>query len=255
MRDLLVNRRRLEYELHDPVVAGAPLVVFLHEGLGCLEAWRDFPARVAAATGCGTLVYSRWGHGGSEARPGAWPVSFMHDEAQSSLPDLLGHLGIERPVLFGHSDGASIALLHAAQYPDAVRAVISVAAHVMVEAETVESIRAARARFEEGSLRQGLERYHGPNTATMFDGWSGVWLHPAFRGWDIRPELGRVRCPVLAIQGSADHYGTPVQLDAIRDGVAGPVVTSLLRGCGHSPHRDAPDAVIKAVSTLVARLE
>lgn len=255
MRNLLVNGRRLEYELNDPVVSGAPLVVFLHEGLGCLEAWRDFPARVAAATGCSTLVYSRWGYGRSEARPGAWPVSFMHEEAASSLPDLLGHLGIDHAILFGHSDGASIALLFASQFPDAAQAVVSVAAHVMVERETVESISAARTRYAEGPLREGLARYHGPNTDTMVEGWSGVWLDPAFRDWDIRPSLGRVRCPVLAIQGSADQYGTPAQLGAIREGVIGPTVTSLLDGCGHAPHRDAPEAVISAVSTLVARLE
>lgn len=254
MRNILVNGRRLDYELHEPVVAGAPLVVFLHEGLGCLESWRDVPARVAAATGCATLVYSRWGYGRSEARPGAWPATYLHDEALSSLPDLLGRLGIEHPLLLGHSDGASIALLYAAQYPDAVQAVVSIAAHVMVEQETVDGLLGVRERFSQGTLRDRLVSYHGANTDTMFDGWSGVWLEPEFRAWDIRPGLERIRCPVLAIQGSADQFGTPAQLQAIRDRVPGPVVTSLLTGCGHSPHRDAPEAVISAVSTFVARL-
>lgn len=254
MRNILVNGRRLEYELNEPVVRGAPLVVFLHEGLGCVDGWRDFPARVAAATGSGTLIYSRWGYGRSEARPGPWPVSFMHDEASASLPDLLGRLGVEHAVFIGHSDGGSIALLFAAQFPDIAQAIVTMAAHVVVEPETVRGIEDARARFAQGPLRAGLERYHGSNTTSMFEGWSGVWLDPAFRHWDIRGELRQIRCPLLAIQGTADQYGTPAQLDAIREHAGGPAAVSLLSGCGHLPHRDDPEAVITAVSTLVARL-
>ena len=252
MPTILVSGHRLEIEACAPASADRPTVVFLHEGLGSLGLWRNFPERVREATGCGTLVYSRWGYGGSEPRPGPWPVSFMHDEAIDTLPAVLAATGISRPVLLGHSDGGSIALIFAAQYPDAVSAVVTEAAHVFVEDVTVNSIDEARRRFDDGGLRLRLGRHHRRNTDTLFAGWAGVWRSPAFRQWDIRGLLPSVRCPVLAMQGDEDEYGTEQQLDDLAAGVAGPCERLLLAGCGHAPHAQKPRDVVNAVTRFLS---
>ena len=246
---------RLECAWLGPAPGEAPSLVFLHDGLGSLGLWRDFPARLAERLGCGALVFGRAGHGGSQPAPLPRGTAFMHEEARLELPPLLEQLDLREHALVGHSDGGSIALLHAALAPrPGLRAVVTLAAHVFCEPLTRDSIAAARAEFEAGPLRRRLERHHGPNTEALFQGWSGAWLAPEFERWDLRPELGAVRVPVLALQGADDEYGTARQLDGIAGSVGGPVHTELLPGCGHTPHRDRPDAVLARLETFLRPL-
>ena len=224
----------------------APTLVFLHEGLGSLSAWRDFPERVARATGRAAVIFSRAGYGRSPMRPAPWPVGFMHEEAVA-LVDVLAGEG-EPPILVGHSDGASIALLYAAAHP--VRALVLLAPHVFVEDKTVASIAALRGLPE---LVARLARHHADARAT-FDAWSGVWLDPAFRAWNIESCLPSVRAPALVIQGADDEYGTVAQVDAVARAIGGPCETLLLPDCGHSPHRDQPARTLGAIAAFVARV-
>jgi pimeloyl-ACP methyl ester carboxylesterase len=226
--------------------------VFLHEGLGSVSTWRDFPARVAAATGCGALVYSRAGYGNSDPAELPRPVSFMHTEALVTLPEVLDSAGVRDAILFGHSDGGSIALIYAGGVRDArLRGLVLEAPHVFVEDVSVESIRRAAEEYERGSLKQALARHHGRNVECAFRGWNRVWLEPSFRSWNIEEYLPRVIVPVLVIQGEQDEYGTLLQVRAIEEGCQGPVRSLVLTGCGHSPHRDQPERVLEAVTSLV----
>jgi pimeloyl-ACP methyl ester carboxylesterase len=235
-------------------LAGAPPLVFLHEGLGSVALWRDFPAAVVEATGAEAYVYSRAGYGRSGPRPGPYAPDYMHREADEVLPALLAALGVERPVLVGHSDGASIALLHAARPGADDRALVLLAAHVIVEDASVTSIAAARQAYAGGGgLRERLARYHD-DVDSAFWGWNDIWLEPAFRAWDLRPSLPAVRCPTLVIQGEDDEYGTLAQVDAIEAGVSGPVQRLVLAECGHSPQRDQPAVVLAAITAFVAGL-
>ncbi|MCC6195214.1 MAG: alpha/beta hydrolase [Burkholderiales bacterium] len=244
----------LEYEWVGSGAPGAPVVVFLHEGLGSRAMWRDFPARQCAALHARGLVYSRPGYGGSTPKPPGerWPVEFMHRQAYDVLPAFLASVGAPaRPWLFGHSDGASIALLYAAKFPDGVAGVIAVAPHLFVEDVSVRSIEAARVAYETGDLRARLGRYHDdPDSA--FRGWNDAWLDPAFRAWNIEAEAAGVRCPVLAVQGVDDEYGTMAQVGRLA-ALAPRVSLVKLADCGHSPHRDQPRKLIDAVSAFVLR--
>ena len=247
---LLVNRRRLEYQWIGATTRAAPVLVFLHEGLGSVALWRDFPARVAAATGCAALIYSRYGYGGSEKLAGPRGVGYMHEEALETLPALLAELGIAEPLLIGHSDGASIALIHAGARRWNLRGLVLEAPHVFVEDVTVTSIAAAKEAWRTTDLRQRLARYHD-DVDGAFTGWNDIWLHPDFRAWNIEETLPRIDCPVLVIQGADDEYGTPAQLDAIERQVSGPVELLLLSDCKHSPHRDQPEATLAAIVRFV----
>lgn len=251
MERVTVGARRLEVERigGDP---GRPTLVFLHEGLGSVALWKDFPGRVARTTGCAAIVYSRAGYGRSDPAVQPRPVTYMHDEALVPLPELLDRLGVARPVLVGHSDGASIALIHAAASGRPVAALILLAPHVMVEELSVASIAAARTAWETTDLRSRLAPYHA-DVDGAFQGWNRIWLDPAFRRWDIREYLPRVRCPVLAIQGEEDEYGTLEQVEHIRAAVPGAEVLKLPR-CRHSPHRDQPEATLEAIARFVARI-
>jgi pimeloyl-ACP methyl ester carboxylesterase len=213
-----------------------PTLVFLHEGLGSVSAWRDFPARVAAATGRAALVFSRAGYGRSPRKPGPWPVEFMHDEAAALAFD-------PDSILVGHSDGASIALLYAAEH--AVRALVLEAPHVFVEDKTVASI----ARLGD-DVRARLLRHHDHANET-FGAWRDVWLRPEFRRWNIEACLPRVHAPTLVIQGEDDEYGTVAQVDAIRRQLGAPCETLLLPECGHAPHRDQPERTLAAMSAFI----
>jgi pimeloyl-ACP methyl ester carboxylesterase len=244
---------RLEMLAPHPPAAGAPWVVYLHEGLGAAGHWRDFPARLSAATGSGTLAYSRWGYGRSDARPAPWPDDFLEDEARTVLPAMLAHAGITRPVVYGHSDGATIALMFAAAFPDACAGVVSVAAHVMLEAISLESIARARQRFVDGPLREPLKRQHGAHVEDTLFGWTGTWLRPRVRDWDMRASLATITCPVLVIQGRDDDFGTLAQVEAIVSGVGGPAESLILDGCGHIPHREKPTEVLAAVTRFIRR--
>ena len=246
---------RLEFGWIGPPPDAAPTLVFLHDGLGSVGLWRDFPAALCAATACGGLVYSRLGHGGSDTCAPARPASFMHDEAVGPLPWLLERFQVGLHALLGHSDGGSIALLNAALAPAAgLRAVATLAAHAFCEPLTQASIAAARDEFDAGPLRARLERHHGANAEGCFRGWSEAWLGPGFESWDIRPQLRQLRVPVLALQGADDEYGTLEQLDSIARSAGHAVRTELLPGCGHSPHRDRPEAVIALVTDFLRPL-
>jgi pimeloyl-ACP methyl ester carboxylesterase len=247
---IAVQGHRIEYQWIDGPKSDAPVIVFLHEGLGSLAMWKDFPAHCAHAAGLRALVYSRYGYGQSDPLKEPRRPDFMHDEALKVLPELLDRLGIERPVLFGHSDGASIALIHAASNP--VRGVIALAPHVMVEDVAVMSIRAAKEAYQTTDLRAKLARYHAdPDSA--FWGWNNIWLDPEFRKWCIEDLLGSIECPVLAVQGFNDEYGTMEQIERIVRKVRAVEVLKL-ENCRHSPHRDQPDAVIEAGVRFLRRL-
>jgi pimeloyl-ACP methyl ester carboxylesterase len=234
--------------------AARPPLVFLHEGLGSIRQWRDFPAKLAEATGCSALVYDRYGYGQSDilAEPRR-TVRFMHDEALFALPELLKELEVRNPILVGHSDGASIALIHAGA-GHAVRGVVAMAPHVFIEPLCLSSIVKAADAFENTDLAARLGRYHRDARKTFY-GWADVWLDPQFKGWDIRTEyLPGVRCPVLAIQGHDDEYGTMAQLDEIERRVPGPCELLKLENCGHSPFRDRPEDTLQAGSRWVKTL-
>ncbi|MGE5467166.1 MAG: alpha/beta fold hydrolase [Ignavibacteria bacterium] len=250
IRFAVADGHRLEYELIEGDPASAPLV-FLHEGLGSIAMWRDFPQRVAAATGRRALVYSRYGYGRSDRLLARRQPDYMHAEALAALPALLDSLALERPILIGHSDGASIALIHAGGAQRAVAGVVAMAPHVMVEELALAGIRATVAAYETTALNERLARYHD-DADSAFRGWSDIWLSAAFRAWNIEEYLPRIAVPVLAIQGYGDEYGTMDQLDRIV--AAAPDVETLrLADCGHAPHRDQPDAVIAAVAAFVRR--
>lgn len=235
------------------IAGAAPTLVFLHEGLGSRSSWRDFPARLARATGRAALVASRAGYGRSSPKPGPWSVGFMHDEARRALPALLAAEGVDDAILVGHSDGASIALIYAGELGRGVRALVLEAPHVFVEDLTVRSIAALGAAWASGGLRASLERHHD-DAAGLFAAWRGVWLDPAFRGWNIESCLAGVRVPTLVIQGEDDEYGTVAQVEAVRRVVAGPCQTLLLPDCGHAPHRDQPALTLAAMQAFITAL-
>jgi len=233
-----------------PAVAGAPAIVLLHEGLGSVAMWRDFPARLGERTGCGIFAYSRAGHG--QSAPAALPrePDYLEREATDVLPDVLAAAGIERPILFGHSDGGSIALVFAAHFPELTRGLILEAPHVFVEDLSVKSIAAARDAYP--GFRERLGRYHADVDAT-FRGWNDIWLDPRFRSWSIVDRLDRITVPVLTIQGANDEYGTLAQLDAIEARIPN-AQRLVIAGSGHSPHRDAEDAVLDAAANFIDAL-
>jgi len=231
---------------------GAPAIVFLHEGLGSVSMWRDFPQQVADATGCEAVLYSRYGYGKSDRLIAPRTPRTMHDEALVVLPELLDRLHIERPFLFGHSDGASIALIHAGGAKRPIAGLVAMAPHVMLEDVTLASIAQARLAYETSNLRQRLARHHA-DVDSAFWGWNRVWLDPAFRDWNIEEYLPRIDCPVLAIQGEDDEYGTMEQVDRIARGVRD-TTTMKLAECGHSPHRDQAHAVISATAAFITRV-
>ncbi len=235
----------------------APLLVFLHEGLGSVSMWRDFPDALCEALQCRGLVYSRPGYGQSTPRAAdeAWELDFMHRQAYDVLPALLTALGVDsatdKPWLFGHSDGGSIALLYAARFPDRVAGTVVMAPHILVEEKSVSSIADARTAYLQTDLRQRLARHHA-DVDSAFWGWNDIWLKPAFRGWNITQDLPFITCPLLAIQGVNDEYGTLEQVRGIARLTPQCKVVELA-DCGHSPHRDRPDRVIAAVSDFYQR--
>lgn len=231
----------------DPALA--PLL-FLHEGLGSVLLWRGWPEAVAAATGRRAVAYSRLGHGLSDPPPTPRTVGFMHEEAAVVVPALRAALGLGAPVLVGHSDGGSIALVHAATHP--VSGVVVLAPHVVAEPEGLVAIAAARDAFRDGDLAARMARHHRDARVT-FHNWNDVWLSAEFRAWDLRPLLPGITAPVLAIQGTADPYGTVLHVHAVRDGTSGPVELLVL-DCAHAPHLEAPEPVTAAVVRFLAAL-
>jgi pimeloyl-ACP methyl ester carboxylesterase len=242
----VLEHRRIEGRSHRPTL------VLLHEGLGSVSAWRDFPDALAMRTGCPVLLYSRAGHGGSPPPDTPRGVRFMHDEATAVLPELLGRCHVNTPVLIGHSDGGSIALLYAATRP--TRGLVLLAPHVFVEDCSIASITRMRELYATTDLRARLARHHADVDAA-FHGWNDVWLDPAFRQWNIEGYLPAVTCPVLVLQGEDDEYGTRAQVDAIAAQVSGPVDVELLPRCGHAPHRDQLEKVLDRIAGFIARLD
>ena len=237
-------------ESHGCGVEG-PTIVFLHQGLGSVAMWRDFPSLVAKVTELSCVVYSRRGYGQSAPRAKAHGIDYKHREAMENLPKLLGALEIERPILFGHSDGGSMALIHAAHFPTA--GLIVEAPHIFVEEICTSAIAKMRDMYEPMDFEAKLSRYHR-DPAHAFWGWNDIWLEPAFAEWNIEDLLGQIDCPVLAIQGENDEYGTMAQLDGIALGTTGTVKLMKLPDCGHTPHREQPDRVLDAVKDFVVRL-
>jgi pimeloyl-ACP methyl ester carboxylesterase len=247
---LSVEGHRIEYRFAEGAAANRIDLVMLHEGLGSVSMWRDFPEQVARATGCRTLVYSRRGYGRSSPLDAPRQVDYMHEEARLWLPAILGQLGIRRPVLLGHSDGASIALIHAASPESDVAGIIALAPHVKVEDLTVRSIDAAKTAYMNSDLRARLSRHH-VDVDSAFWGWNRIWLDPAFRSWNIEALLPAIRCPVLAIQGLDDEYGTMEQIASIARAAPGSRLLAL-PACRHSPHRDQPQAVLAAAREFIS---
>jgi pimeloyl-ACP methyl ester carboxylesterase len=248
---------RIEHRWIERAATDRPLMVFLHEGLGSVSMWRDFPDRLCAAAGLRGLVYSRPGYGRSTPRPAAerWQPDFMHRQAHEVLPALLQAVGVDAakqpPWLFGHSDGGSIALLHAARFPTSVAGLVVLAPHIVVEDVSIASIERARQAWATTDLRERLARHHDdPDSA--FRGWNDIWLDPAFRAWSIAEEIAPFAGPVLAVQGLDDEYGTLEQIRGIARRLP---QTELLElpACGHSPHRDQPAPLERAVVDFLAR--
>ena len=251
MKHIIVNGLRLEYRDYPAAAEGRPPLLLLHEGLGCVSMWRHFPEKLAAATGCRLIVWSRAGYGGSSPWPEARTPRYMHREAEEALPALLDALHIERPILIGHSDGGSIALIFAGAFPEVPRGVAVMAPHEFVEEETLTGIRAAREIWATTDMPHKLGRYHA-DAQRVFSDWNDTWLSPAFRDWNIEDYLPKIRCPVLALQGEDDEYATMSQIEVIAEQVP---VTELLKlaQCGHSPHKDQEAAVLAALAAFVKR--
>lgn len=251
-----VDGTRLETLWQGPGADEAPTLVFLHEGLGCIELWRGFPERLGTALGCGILVYSRAGYGGSDPCPLPRPLDYLEDEALRVLPQVLAQCGVRRCALIGHSDGGSIALVYAgARAPAAgapeLLAVVTEAAHVFNEAVCVAAAERVRDDYRCGDLRDRLARHHGRNVDCAFWGWCDAWLDPGFRAMNLEAYLSGVRVPCLILQGLEDDYGTPAQVEAIARSVSGPAETLLIPECRHAPHRDQEKLVF---ATMLAFL-
>ncbi|AMV70452.1 alpha/beta hydrolase [Desulfuromonas carbonis] len=254
---MTVLAERLQVQWFRPQQAAGtatqPTVVLLHEALGSIAQWRGFPQTLADATGLPVMAYDRCGFGGSQALMAPRGLDYL-DRELASLDALLSACDIQRPLLFGHSDGATLALLYAAAFPERPLAVISEAAHLFVEEATLAGIRAVVQRWQNSDLCQRLSRYHGAKAETVFATWAETWLDPAFRSWNVEAQMAAVRCPVLALQGENDEFGTVRQLQAVVDGVGGRCRSCLLADCAHVPHRQAEAEVLAEVCDFLGEL-
>jgi pimeloyl-ACP methyl ester carboxylesterase len=248
----LTGNRQIHYEK----IAGGtdrPWLLFLHEGLGSITMWRDFPARLCRACGCRGLLYDRVGHGRSSPLLGERTTSYLHEAAEEELAEIIAELIPKQAyILIGHSDGGSIALIHAAQRPTDLQAVITEAAHVIVESVTLEGIRDAHHGFVQGTLHPRLARYHGDKTESIFSAWATTWLSGEFRHWSLTSLLPLINCPLLAIQGREDHYGTCRQVEIIAQSVPQAEI-ALLDSCGHTPHREQQEKVLQLMQEFIGR--
>jgi pimeloyl-ACP methyl ester carboxylesterase len=253
-RWLVAQGKRLEWAHWGPAPADAPTIVLLHEGLGCLGLWRDFPERLAAATGFGVMAWSRAGYGQSDPADLPRPLDYMTREATHVLPQVLAATGFRRGILMGHSDGATIALEYAGRVFDPrIRGLVVMAPHTFAEPMGLAEIARARAAFQ-GGLRERMAKWHRDPDHT-FAGWNDAWLDPAFANWNVTEVIDYLRVPVLAIQGRQDQYGTLAQIAEIEARSYAPVETLILDDCRHAPHQDQPEAVLAAVADFCARLE
>jgi pimeloyl-ACP methyl ester carboxylesterase len=250
-----IDGDKLEYHLITPRQSRDTTLVFLHEGLGCVTLWKDFPRRVAEATGYPTLAYSRAGYGGSTPCQRPRPITFMHDEGLKVLPKVFAAAGISQAILVGHSDGASIALINAGSDNDQrLRGLVLLAPHVFVEEElTVNSIRKAKSAYLATDLRQRLARYHGDNVDHTFLSWVDTWLDESFLAWNIEGFLPSISVPTLLIQGDEDNYGTLRQVEIINKHLPGGADMFILPGCGHAPFREYPSETLNAITAFLEK--
>lgn len=251
---LALGERRIEYRMIGPRPGAAPTIVMLHEGLGCVGLWGDFPDRLQSATGCGVFVYSRFGYGQSSPAALPRPLTYMHEEACDVLPALLDAIDFRRGVLLGHSDGASTAAIYAGSHQDyRVGGLILIAPHFFTEDVGIASIAEAKKAYEVTDLRARLAKWHA-NVDSAFLGWNGAWLDPDFRKWDITGQLAYIRVPVLIVQGEDDQYGTVKQIEVAQRECYCPIEVALLKGAKHTPQREAPEMTLKIISDFVARV-
>ena len=251
---LRIGTSDLEYRMIGPAADNAPTIVMLHEGLGSVALWGDFPDRLQAATGAGVFVYSRAGYGASTPVELPRPLDYMHIEALEILPELLDEIGFRRGLLLGHSDGASIAAIYAGGVQDhRIRGVAMIAPHFVVEDISVRSIAEIKQAYETTNLRSKLERWHR-DVDNAFYGWNAAWLDPKFRDWDISEYLAYIRVPVAIVQGAEDEYGTIRQIEIAQEECYCPVDVTIVPGAGHSPHREAPEATLNAISEFAGRI-
>lgn len=255
MHGITINAHRLECRAWGGSPAQQPTIVLLHEGLGSVGLWRSFPERLAEQTGFCVFAYSRAGYGGSDPAKLPRPLDYMQREAIDVLPQLLDSIGFRRGIFLGHSDGASIAAIHAGSVRDSrVRGICLMAPHFFTEPEGLASIAEAKAQYENGDLRDRLARYHA-DVDNAFRGWCDAWLDPGFKAWNIEAFIGSIRIPILAIQGREDQYGTLRQMEALVNGSRAPLEVEILENCRHSPHIERPDRVLPLVSRFLARLD
>ena len=251
---LTIGAQRLEYRMIGPRPDAAPTLVMLHQGLGCVGMWEDFPEKLQAATGAGVFVYSREGYGQSSPVTLPRPLSFMHQEAQKTLPQILDTIGFQRGLLVGHSDGASIAAIYGGSHQDhRVGGLVLIAPHFIVEDATIAAIAAMRKAYDLTDLRARLGRWHADADATVH-GWSDVWLKGDFRKWDLTEFLAYIRVPVLIVQGEDDQYGTVRQIEIAQQECYCPVEVALLPGAMHVPQREAPEVTLQVVSDFIGRV-
>lgn len=251
---LQIGQQKLEYRMIGPRPDAAPTIVMLHEGLGCVGLWNDFPDRLQKATGCGVFVYSRAGYGQSSPVALPRPLTYMHDEARDVLPALLDKIGFRRGLLLGHSDGASISTIYAGTHQDhRLGGLVLIAPHFFTEDIGIASIVEAKRVYKSGDLRARLARWHA-DVDNAFRGWNDAWLNPEFRKWDIAEQLAYIRVPILIVQGEDDQYGTVKQIEAATRECYCPVEVALLKGAKHSPQREQPEATLKAISDFIAHV-
>ncbi len=232
----------------------SPTLIFLHEGLGCVDTWKDFPLKLSQKTGCPALVFSRFGYGRSDLEPLPWKINFMHKNALKILPEILKQAKIKDYILIGHSDGGSIGIIFAGSpYATSLKGLITISAHVFCEQITKDCIKDAKINFEQNGLKQSLAKYHGKNTENAFWGWNDVWLNPNFMHWNIEKYLGRIKVPMLSIQGKEDQYGTHKQIDSIKDQVKN-IETSLMDECKHAAHLEQPEKTLQIMTEFIHKI-
>lgn len=245
----------LEGRCFGPPPGEARAIVMLHEGLGSVSLWRDFPAKLAEATGCGVFSYSRRGYGQSDPAILPRPIDYMTHEAVDVLPEALDAIGFEKGVLLGHSDGATIAAIHAGTVQDhRVRGLILIAPHFFAEPMALASIESARDAYETGGLKARLGKHHR-DVDNAFRGWNDSWLNPAFHDWNVEEVIAYIRVPVLAIQGEDDQYGTRAQIAALESQLYSPIDVEMIENCGHAPHSEQPERTLTVIADYIARLE
>ena len=255
MTDFLkLNSQKIEIQWHRKEEKNRPVLIFLHEGLGCTRMWKNFPEKLSGLTGCPALIFSRFGYGSSDPCPLPWKINFMHKEALRILPNIIKKAGIKNYILIGHSDGGSIGIIFSGSpYTKGLKGLITEAAHVFCEQKSVESIKQAKSYYEHKDLKQRLEKYHKGNTENAFRGWNDVWLTPKFINWNIEKYLNKIEIPMLAIQGKNDQYGTVKQIRSIQRRVKH-VKTCLIDDCSHSPHFEQQKIVLNVMAEFVQKI-